>query len=159
MKTLVSIQTEYLELINNYEQAEELTPELEQALTINEQELTEKARGYSEYIQNEDLFIKRIDDEIKRLQALKKSRQGKVSFLKDRLLEAVKMYGEINLGLSKIGTRKSTVVEVEDVNSLPQDYKVVKVTESADKVKIKEVLKEGGKVAGCKLVEKLHLKL
>ena len=43
----------------------------------------------------------------------------------------------------KINFRKSETVEVDDVNKLPAPYKVVKVTEQADKAAIKAAIKDG----------------
>ena len=51
----------------------------------------------------------------------------------------------------KISFRKSESIEVEDVNSLPSEYKVVKVTEQADKVALKEAIKGGIQVPGVYL--------
>jgi methylthioribose-1-phosphate isomerase len=59
---------------------------------------------------------------------------------------------EIKTPLIKINFRKSESVIVMDVNDLPAEYKVVKVTEQADKVKIKDALKKGEQILGCELV-------
>ncbi len=100
-----------------------------------------------------------IDIEIKRLQALKKRNKGLVDNLKNRLLDAVNLFGAFEIGFNKFGTRKSTSVAVEDVNSLPTEYKTVKVTEAADKKAIKDAIKAGIDVPGCSIVENLNLKI
>ena len=85
----------------------ELSEELEQALAINEAQLQSKSIAYLEFIQSKESFNTRIDDEIKRLQAMKKRNANLVSKLKNRLLDAVKLFGAFEVGLTKFGTRKS----------------------------------------------------
>lgn len=162
MKTnLYNIELDYLRLVDEIEANDGvLTEEQEKALTINESELKGKALAYKEVIATKEIFNQRIDDEIKRLQALKKTNNNVVARLKERLLEAVKLFGNFEANLSKFGTRKSTqVLTPEDINGLPKEYKTVKVTEAANKVAIKEALKAGKTIEGCELKEVLTLKI
>lgn len=161
MKTLYNINNDYLELISQVEQAEGvLTPELEQALIINKSELEVKSIAYIEIIKQRESLNERIDNEIKRLQALKKSNDTLVSKLKNNLLNAVNLFGNYEAGFIKLSTRKSKQVVVDyDVNDLPKQYKVVKVTETADKVAIKKAIESGETVYGCRLVENVNLSI
>ena len=159
-KSLYHIEAEYLTILNQVDELDgELTPELEEQLIINERELQSKSIAYLEFVSSRETLNKRIDEEIKRLQALKKSNANLISRLKNSLLNAVKLYGNFEVGLTTFGTRKSSSVQVEDVNSLPKEYKVVKVTEQADKKAIKEALKNGESIQGCEIVENLNLKI
>ena len=159
-KSLYHIETEYRELINQVELSEgELTPEMEEQLMINETQLQSKSIAYLEFIGSKESFNTRIDDEIKRLQALKKSNNTLISNLKGRLLQAVKLYGAFEVGLTKFGTRKSQQVIVEDVNSLPSEFKTIKVTESANKTEIKKAIKAGEHITGCELLDVENLKI
>lgn len=160
-QSLYHIETEYRTLIDQVEQAEgELTEELEQALQINETQLQSKSIAYLEFIQSKETFNSRIDDEIKRLQAMKKRNANLVSKLKGRLLDAVKLYGNFTVGLTKFGTRKSQQVIVEvNANELQGEFKTVTITEKADKKAIKEAIKRGESVEGCELIDFLNLKI
>jgi len=159
-KSLYKISIDYSDLINRVEDAQgELTPELENELMINEKELHSKSISYMEYISSKESLNTRIDDEIKRLQALKKSNNILISNLKGRLLQAVKLYGAFEVGLTKFGTRKSQQVIVEDVNGLDKEFKTIKVTESANKKAIKDSIKSGNPVPGCELLEVENLKV
>jgi len=159
-KNLYQIETEYMELMNTLEEnSGEITPEIEEALIINEKELNQKSISYLAVVKNKESFNTLIDDEIKRLQQLKKQNSTIISKLKDNLLQAVNLFGAFEVGFNKFGTRKSSSVEVEDVNELPKEYKVVKVTEQADKDAIKKALQNGEKIPGCKIVEKKNLKI
>lgn len=161
MKTLYNINNDYLELISQVEEAEGvLTPELEQALTINKSELEVKSIAYVEIVKQRESLNERIDNEIKRLQALKKSNDTLISKLKNNLLNAVNLFGNYEAGFIKLSTRKSKQVVIDyDVNDLPKQYKVVKVTETADKVAIKKAIESGETVYGCRLVENVNLSI
>lgn len=161
MKTLYNINNDYLELISQVEQAEGvLTPELEQALTINKSELEVKSIAYVEIIKQRESLNERIDNEIKRLQALKKSNDTLVSKLKNNLLNAVNLFGNYEAGFIKLSTRKSKQVVIEcDVNDLHKSFKTIKVTETADKVAIKKAIESGETVYGCRLVENVNLSI
>ena len=100
-----------------------------------------------------------IDDEIKRLQALKRQNSNVVSYLKNRLLNAVNLFGAFEVGFTKFSTRKSESLIVEDVNALPKVFKVIKVTEQADKLAIKKAIKDGMEIKGCSIQENKNLKI
>jgi uncharacterized small protein (DUF1192 family) len=146
------------ELIEN---GGELTPELEQSLAITEEQLQNKSVAYSFVIKEMDADIDIIDAEIKRLQAAKKQREKASDYLKERIKHAMDTFqiDEIKTPLVKINFRKSETVEVEDVNALPYAYKTVKVVETADKVAIKEAIKNGADIIGCRVVTNKNLQI
>ena len=146
------------ELIDN---GGELTPELETALAITEEQLQNKSVAYSFVIKQMDADVDIIDAEIKRLQALKKQREKASEYLKERIKHAMDLFqtDEIKTPLVKINFRKSETVEVEDVNALPATFKVVKVTEQADKVAIKAAIKDGIEIPGCRIIENRNLQI
>ena len=158
--TLYDIKKEYLELINQVEELDgEITPEIEQQLIINQNELQNKAIAYHSVILAKDAFNMQIDNEIKRLQALKKRNNTLIDNLKNRLVGAIQTFGEFTIGTNTFGLRKSERVEVEDVNQLPKEYKTIKVMEQADKVAIKKDLKLGKQIDNCYIVEQFNLKI
>ena len=153
METLYDIKENYLTLVSQIEAVEgEITPEMDEALTLTEKSLKTKAEGYLEYIGSRESFIDRIDNEIKRLQDLKKSEKTRIDYLKDKLVDAVKIFGDITLNLKTITTRPSQSVEV-DMDTLPKDYITTKVTFQADKMKVKQDLKDGKEVKGARCSE------
>lgn len=58
-----------------------------------------------------------------------------------------------------VSFRRSEKVEVDDVNSIPEELVVVTVTQSPDKKAIKELLKAGQEISGCRLVENLNAQI
>lgn len=152
MGTLYNIQNDYASLMDAIEDQEGvLTEQQNEALIINEKELQSKSISYLEVIRGREAFITTVDDEIKRLQALKKRNNTLVDTLKNNLLSAVNLFGEFTVGTVTFSTRKSESVIVEDVNSLPKEYKTVKVTETANKVELKKALKGGEDIEGVSM--------
>lgn len=158
-KSLYAITNEYRMLMQEIEECEGiLTPELEEGLKINKQDLLIKSENYVHVIKSQEVYIDAIDQEVKRLQALKKQKEKAVDTLKSYLLEAVENFGTFTSGFFTFSTRKSSSVEVVcDVNDLPKEYKSVKVTEVADKTAIKKALQSGEVITGCVLLEKNNL--
>ena len=157
---LYEITAEQKALINKIELLEgEITEEIENALIINENQLQSKSIAYLSVIKNKENFNSLVDEEIKRLQAIKKTNTNLVNRLKDNLLNAVNLFGDFQVGTNKFGIRKSSTLEVEDTNSLPEKYKVIKVSETADKMALKSALKNGEEIKGVYLQEHKNLKI
>ena len=160
MSSLYEITSKQQLLINEIESLEgEITPEIEQALIITENELQQKSIAYLEVIKQKESFNSLIDNEIKRLQQLKKVNGNIIERLETNLLLAVRTFGAFTVGLQKFGTRKSSQVIVNDVNSLPEAFKVRKVTETADKMALKKAIESGQKIDGVYILENLNLKI
>ena len=159
---IYQIQNEYQLLINSIiENDGEITPEQELALTINKDQLQSKSESYAYVIKQMDAECDIIDLEIKRLQQAKKVRENTVERLKATLTNAMQLFevNEIKTPLIKLNFRKSESVVVYDTNSLPQMYKIIKVTETPDKAKIKEAIKQGETVVGAELVINQNLQI
>lgn len=159
---IFNIQNEYKLLVSELiENGGELTPELELSLQINKDQLQSKSENYAYIIKQIDAECDIIDNEIKRLQQAKKVRENTVERLKSTLTIAMNTFEvtEIKTPLIKINFRKSESVIVYDVNSLPQMFKTIKVTETPDKAKIKEVIKNGDTVVGAELVISQNLQI
>ena len=159
-KTLYEITGEALEIYQDAEMMDgELTPEMEEALIINEGQLQSKGIAYLEIIKQRKAYIAQVDAELKRLQALKKASNRLVDNLEFNLLNAQNAYGDFDIGLTTITTRKSESIEVLDVNSLPAKFKTIKIVETADKKALKEALKSGELIEGCSIVENKNLRI
>ena len=160
--TIYQIEQSYNQLAEELlDNGGELTPELSEKLAITEEQLQNKSVAYSFVIKQMDADIDIIDAEIKRLQNAKKQREKASEYLKERIKHAMQLFSinEIKTPLVKINFRKSETVEVDDVNKLPAPYKVVKVTEQADKAAIKAALKDGVELPGCSIVEHRNLQI
>ena len=159
-KSIFHITQEHMALMDTVMDNEgEMTEEMIASLQINEHELAEKSTSYVNLMHMLKTQNDGIKEEINRLNALKKSRESLYNRLSDVLLQTVNLHGDIKTDLHTITTRKSTSVEVEDVEKLDKAFRVVKITESADKNAIKEAIKNGVKVKGASLVENRNLSI
>lgn len=142
-------------------ETEELTPELEAELLINQEQLQSKAINYAKVISNYQGESEQIDAEIKRLKAMKDSRDKKVTWLTESLKRAMLVSGieKIDSPLFKLSLRRSEAVEVEVPEALPIDWQVRKVVITADKASIKKAIKEGHAITGARLVENFNLQI
>lgn len=159
---IFKIQSEYQQLVNQLiENGGEITPELELALQINKDNFHSKSENYGYITKQFDGEIDIIDNEIKRLQQAKRSREKTIERLKDTIELAMLTFDidKIETPLIKISFRKSESVEVENVNELPNEFKVIKLTESADKLKIKDALKSGMFISGCSIKTNRNLQI
>lgn len=160
--SLYNIEQEYLALTQEImDNGGEATPEQEEALRINEQNLQTKAINYGFVIKQLGAEEEMIDSEISRLKALKESRAKAANKLKGMISEAMQMYGvdEVKIATLKINFRKSESIEVENIDMLDGRYKVAKTTVSADKAAIKEAIKSGETVTGAVLLTNKNLQI
>ena len=102
----------------------EMTPEIEEALTLTAEALPKKVDGYGVIIRQFAAAEAAADAEIKRLQALKKTAQNAQRNLKDRVLFAMQSFGYDKLtgDITKFSTRKSTAIEVDESVLLDRYY-------------------------------------
>lgn len=151
-QSIYQIQQDYLSITNELiENGGELTENLETSLAINKAELQQKAVAYVYVTKSLEADVSTIDDEIKRLQALKASRVKTIDKLKETVKDAMMLYGieEIKTATLKINFRKSESVECD--GTVPAEYWNSKTVLTVDKVRIKEAIKQGKEVLGASL--------
>ena len=152
-QSIYQIEQDYLSLSEQIiEAGGELTYDLETALAINKEQLQNKGMSYGYVIKSLESDVSAIDEEIKRLNALKSSRSKTVEVLKSTIKSAMQLYGieELKTATLKINFRKSESVEVE-TDIIDDEYCNFKTTRTPDKAKIKEVIKNGDAVIGASL--------
>lgn len=157
---LYEITREAMELASLLE-TEELTSELEQALVINQDQLQAKANNYAKVIVNIQSDADAIDAEIKRLKAMKESKERAITRLKEAVKNAmlVSNIEKIESPLFKLSIRKSEAVEVDMLEGLPSEFVNIKNVVTPDKIAIKEAIKRGEFVLGARLVDNFNLQI
>ena len=155
---LYNIKSEYINIAAQLTEGE-LTPELEEALIINEQNFTEKAINYGYVIKTFESETDILENEIKRLNALKIARSKAIDKLKITISNAMQLYQilEVKAPTFKMNFRKSESIEVSDL--LDQNYIVEKVSYQPDKIAIKNAIKEGKTVNGAALIINYNLQI
>jgi len=155
---LYNIKSEYINIAMQLTDGE-LTPELEQALEITEQNLHDKAINYGYVIKTLESEADIIDAEIKRLQELKRNRLNAVEKLKSNITEAMELFGinEVKAPTFKLSFRKSESIECDEF--VDSNYCTVKTSIAPDKIAIKQAIKEGKEVVGARLIIKNNLQI
>lgn len=138
---------------------ESCAPEEESALldeltSINDS-ISDKAEAYARIIKGCEAESVALSTEIKRLQAIKKSRETCVARLRNRLMECMKMAGATSIGTS-IGkwTLRSNAPSVVVLNAdeVPEEYRIPQPFQ-VDKKAIKAAFSETGEIPpGCDIV-------
>ena len=133
MSNIYKIETEYRDIISVLvENGGELTPEIEQALQINQKDLYRKSESYAYAIKELDGEIDIIKSEIERLQALISKRDKSICRMKETVLKAMELYeiDKIETPMIKISVRESEAVEVINEAQIPDIYLAEKTTKS-----------------------------
>jgi Siphovirus Gp157 len=158
---LYKIEQEYINLADQLiENGGELTPELEEALIINKEQLEHKGQCYGFVVKSLESDVDVIDSEIKRLQGLKKSRGNTIDRLKESIKKAMELYqiDKLETPTLKISFRSSESVEVDE-SMLDSKYMVEKKTYQPDKAMIKADIKSGVVVTGAILQHNNNLQI
>lgn len=116
------------------------------------------ACGY--YCLNQESDIESIDREITRLKAMKQSKENSVERLKNYLKMQMEnnFVDKIDHPALKIAIRKNPIsVVVDNEESVPDEYKRVKMVTSVDKTAIAEAHKNGMGVNGTHIEQKTRL--
>lgn len=122
-KSIFDIDRELYALYEEIEEAGgEITPEMEKKLELNGQEMTNKIKSITNYINKLKADLLAIKSETDRLAKLKKSKDNTITGLTNLVLFAIRNYGTedkkgkkwIDWGTGKVGVRKSTTVELDD---------------------------------------------
>lgn len=158
------------EISDRYKNLDELldNPELEdaketirKALDDVDEEFDTKAENVAKVIKSKEVDYEGIDEEIKRLQARKKSLKGQVDNLKGYLFGYMKGLNKrkIKGKLFTLSVQKnSPSVDIEDVESLPQEYQIPQAPK-IDKKLLLNSLKNGAKIPGAKIRQSESLRI
>jgi hypothetical protein len=161
-RPLYQIRQDHINLLTLIEENDgELTPELDQALSITKEEFESKALSYGFITKTFDDTTDVIDKEIKRLQELKQKAAKRSELFKQRLAEAMNEFGieKLDTPTLKLSFRKSESVEIVDEEKIPEDYLVTKQVTTISKTAIKEAIKEGQIVPGAELKQNRNLQI
>lgn len=139
----------------------EVTPELEQALAINEEQFVAKAEDYGHAILNLKGMVAAAKAEKDRLAALQKFYENAQKRLTDALTTAMQVFGQdkVENATMRLSLRHSTATEVDDLDQVPAEFKTTKVEVVADKTAIKKAIQQGEDVPGAHLVENVSLQI
>lgn len=160
--TLYGITSELNDILTQLEElGGEITPELEQALAINEENFAAKSEDYGHAILNLKGMAAAAKAEKERLAALQKFYENTYNRLDNALKTAMVATGhdKVETPTMRLSLRHTTATEVDDLNAVPMEYKTTKVEVVADKTAIKKAIQSGEDVPGAHLVENVSLQI
>lgn len=123
MSNIFEIEKDLLELYDELEEnGGEVTPELEEKLTITHDEFKHKVQGYTNIIKSLQSDMSSIKEEQARLKALYEKKEKTVNKLKEIIIDAINVFGDtkrsgvkyFDYGTGEVSVRKSEAVELND---------------------------------------------
>ena len=128
---IFEISDEYLSILDILDETGgELTPEMEEQYKFTKENFEKKVTGYCRIITAINADNDTINNEVERLQSLKKVNENKVKKLKGILLDVVNTFGyngksnnkKLDLPLYKLYTRNSEKLEITEGVEIPKEY-------------------------------------
>jgi hypothetical protein len=160
--TLYGITAELNGILDQLEElGGEITPELEQALAINEGQFVQKAEEYGHAILNLKGMAAAAKAEKERLAGLQKFYENAQKRLADALSNAMQVFGQdkVENATMRLSLRHTTATEVDDIDQIPAEFKTTNVEVVADKTAIEKAIQQGEDVPGAHLVENVSLQI
>lgn len=164
MSNLYQIRQDLIDLFNTIEENDgELTSELEEQLSIKQDEFKDKIKSYTDVIKQLSTDINAIKEEKCRLSDLQKSKEHTIDKLKEIMSTAILQFGDstksgskfVDFGTGKVSLRHSDSIEVDEdglkqfVNRFCSYFSWLKYTNTFDQTNIdcKEIADYCNKVA------------
>lgn len=160
-KSLYPILQEHLNLLHAIEDADgEITPEVEAALQVNQENLQIQAISIAQLIKVLDYNQEILKAEMDRLYELKKKAERTREYFKHSLAGAMQLLGieRVECPVMKISLRSSQAVEITQEKIIPPHY-FDQPAPVVSKKRISEALKDGVVVPGAELVKRKHLQI
>ena len=161
MPSLYELSKDYEELQAMLEVAEtdEDMEAIQNTLDMLDCSIDEKIENTAMFIHNIKGDIQAFKDEAKRMQGKAKTLENMTERLKSNIDHVMKknQLTEKKVGLFKCYYKESEIVEVDDLDALPDEFR--RVTIAADKVAIKKAIKAEQEVAGARIEKHLNLQI
>ena len=137
----------------------ELTPEIEEAMLITEENFISKAEAYGATISEYDAQAEACAQEIKRLQAFKKTCENVSKRMKERMSDAMMTFDKdkVTAGTFRFSFRKSTAVVVENEELIPEEY--FRTERTICRKELMDALKAGEVIAGAMIETRQTLQM
>lgn len=144
----------------------EVTDEIMEDLAIRRENFQHKAEAYSKFILKLESEADIAAAEIKRIQAIKKTKDNTATRLRETLRDALMVFGNENpktgnkayeTALFKLSLRKSQSVEITDENEVPEEFWAIK--KEISKSTISQAIKDGLEVPGATMKENYGLQI
>lgn len=156
MASLYQLNNAYAQLQQMIEDGQE---GLEDTLASITDAVEEKLEAYAMVIKNIASDVEGIKSEEKRLAERRKIMENGITRMKQAIAETLQGSGQDKVKTEKFtfSFRKSSKVEVSDIDSLPQQF--IKVERTISRADLAKALKAGEQIKGAQLVENQSLQI
>lgn len=153
--TLYELNTAYLEALNNMEVDENGEVIGGEHLELIKEERDQKIQNYAHMYLIWEAEIEAAEKEKRRVEAIRKSLDRKMEWVKNTLTHIV-MPGQ---KIGRISWRKSEALEIgeEALDHLPQELLKVEITPI--KSAIQRAIKDGAEIPGCEIVTRQNIQI
>lgn len=161
-KSLYRISMDLTQILAQLDELEgEITPEIDAALSITQEQAVAKMTDYGLAILQLRGMEEQAKNEADRITKLRKTYANTADRLEAKVLEAMRLFGfdKIDTATLKISTRSSVRTVIDDVDQVPKAYKTVTFETVADKTAIKKAIQSGEDVGGAHLEENTTLQI
>ncbi|XRD24083.1 siphovirus Gp157 family protein [Lysinibacillus fusiformis] len=150
MASLYQLNNAYAQLQQMIEDGQE---GLEDTLDSITDAVEEKLEAYAMVIKNIESDVEGIKSEEKRLAERRKVMENGIVRMKQAIAETLQNSGQDKVKTEKFtfSWRKSSKVEVSNIDNLPQQY--VKVERTISRAELAKALKAGEQIEGAQLIE------
>lgn len=158
---IVNGMIDTLDIFLESEQNTEDKENYDYVMAFLKNELETKSSNIIKYIRNILLDVEVLSVEEKRLETLRKQKENKVKNLKKYLTNILLTLDKkkIETELGNLSLRKSTSVEINNLEKIPEDYIQRKIEMTPNKRMLSEALKQGKNIEGAILVENYSLNI
>ena len=152
MATLYNLTSDYNDLLKMVDSGDFEMSDITDTLDGINDEIHDKIQATVCVVREMESEAKRFDDEIARMQNIKKTYSNTATRLKDYIRTQMDLVGiDKSKGLFSVSLGKPSVsTQINSLDDLPEKYK--KISVSADKTEIGRALKLGEKIDGAELV-------
>lgn len=156
MASLYQLNNAYAQLQQMIEDGQE---GLEDTLASITDAVEEKLEAYAMVIKNIESDVEGIKSEEKRLAERRKIMENGITRMKQAIAETLQGSGQDKVKTEKFtfSFRKSSKVEVSDIDSLPQQF--IKVERTISRSELAKALKAGEQIEGAQLIENQSLSI
>lgn len=156
MASLYQLNNAYAQLQQMIEDGQE---GLEDTLDSITDAVEEKLEAYAMVIKNIESDVEGIKSEEKRLAERRKVMENGIERMKKAIAETLQSSAQDKVKTEKFtfSFRKSSKVEVSNIDSLPQEY--VKVERTISRSELAKALKAGEQIEGAQLIENQSLSI
>lgn len=132
--------------------------ELEKELQL---QLNTKGASIIKSFKNSEAMLSSVDEEIKRLQALKKRISNGIDSRKEYIARNMELMGikKIETELGNLSLRKSKSVNIFDESLIDKKFIEIETKEKISKTEIKKAIEAGEEVQGAVIVERNSLQI